>query len=154
MSDRFFVTTPIYYVNAEPHIGHTYTTVLADTFARYHRLAGEQAFFLTGSDEHGEKVLEVAPANWRNRRRVEENLAKVRQALAPSAGVELDMARVSTLIDAARKALALVTTIKGNNTKAKNAIDKATEGLSDLVDKVRDALDKLTDELASPGNGE
>jgi methionyl-tRNA synthetase len=56
----FYVTTPIYYVNAEPHIGHTYTTVVADTIARYHRLAGENTFFLTGTDEHGEKIAEVA----------------------------------------------------------------------------------------------
>ncbi len=60
MSQSFYVTTPIYYMNAEPHIGHTYTTVLADALARYHRLCGEQTFFLTGSDEHGEKVMEAA----------------------------------------------------------------------------------------------
>ena len=60
MSEIFYVTTPIYYVNAEPHIGHTYTTVIADTLARYRTLLGENSFFLTGSDEHGEKVLEVA----------------------------------------------------------------------------------------------
>jgi hypothetical protein len=80
--------------------------------------------------------------------------SKVRQVLAPNAGVELDMARVSALIDAARQALAVATTIKGNNTKAKNAIDKATEGLGDLVDKVRQALDNLADELALSGNGD
>jgi methionyl-tRNA synthetase len=60
MTRAFYVTTPIYYVNAEPHIGHTYTTVLADTFARYHRACGEKTFFLTGCDMHGEKVLEAA----------------------------------------------------------------------------------------------
>jgi methionyl-tRNA synthetase len=60
MTACFYVTTPIYYVNAEPHIGHTYTTVVADTLARYHRLAGEDTFFLTGTDEHGEKIAEVA----------------------------------------------------------------------------------------------
>jgi len=60
MSNSFYVTTPIYYVNAEPHIGHTYTTVPADSMARYHRLAGEKTFFLTGTDEHGEKIAEVA----------------------------------------------------------------------------------------------
>ena len=60
MSGHYSVTTPIYYVNAEPHIGHTYTTVVADTLARYHRLAGEETFFLTGTDEHGEKIAEVA----------------------------------------------------------------------------------------------
>jgi methionyl-tRNA synthetase len=60
MTRPFYVTTPIYYVNAEPHIGHTYTTVVADTVARYHRLTGERTFFLTGTDEHGEKSAEVA----------------------------------------------------------------------------------------------
>jgi hypothetical protein len=64
------------------------------------------------------------------------------------------MARVSALIDAARQALAVATTIRGNNTKAKNAIDKATEGLGDLVDKARQALDNLADELALSGNGD
>jgi methionyl-tRNA synthetase len=58
--DYYYITTPIYYVNAEPHMGHTYTTVLADTLARHYRLRGRKTFFLTGSDEHGEKVLEVA----------------------------------------------------------------------------------------------
>ena len=60
MSRAFFATTPIYYVNAEPHIGHTYTTVAVDTLARYHRLCGERTFFLTGTDEHGEKIAEAA----------------------------------------------------------------------------------------------
>ena len=60
MSHAFYATTPIYYVNAEPHIGHTYTTVVVDTLARYHRLAAEQTFFLTGTDEHGEKIAEAA----------------------------------------------------------------------------------------------
>jgi methionyl-tRNA synthetase len=53
----FYITTPIYYVNDEPHVGHAYTTILADALARYHRLRGEQVFFLTGVDEHGQKVL-------------------------------------------------------------------------------------------------
>jgi len=59
---RFYVTTPIYYVNDEPHIGHAYTTVLADVLARFHRLAGEEVFFLTGTDEHGQKVARAASA--------------------------------------------------------------------------------------------
>lgn len=52
----FYVTTPIYYVNDEPHIGHTYTTLLADVFARYYRMRGYTTWFLTGTDEHGQKV--------------------------------------------------------------------------------------------------
>jgi methionyl-tRNA synthetase len=57
---RVYFTTPIYYVNAEPHIGHLYTTVLADTLKRFHRLMGDDVYFLTGTDEHGEKIAEVA----------------------------------------------------------------------------------------------
>ncbi len=56
----FYLTTPIYYVNDRPHIGHAYTTILADVLARYHRLAGVPTFFLTGSDEHGQKVQRAA----------------------------------------------------------------------------------------------
>jgi len=58
--ERFFITTPIYYVNAKPHLGHAYTTIVADSIARYHRLAGHETFFLTGTDEHGDKIVEAA----------------------------------------------------------------------------------------------
>ncbi|MBI3318137.1 MAG: methionine--tRNA ligase, partial [Candidatus Omnitrophica bacterium] len=56
------LTTPLYYVNARPHIGHAYTTVLADCFARWHRMTGEEVFLLTGTDEHGEKIAQAAQA--------------------------------------------------------------------------------------------
>jgi methionyl-tRNA synthetase len=56
----FYVTTPIYYVNAEPHLGHAYTTIAADILARHMRQGGEDVFFLTGTDEHGEPVAQVA----------------------------------------------------------------------------------------------
>ena len=59
----FYVTTPIYYVNDKPHIGHAYTTVLADVLARYHRAAGDDVWFLTGTDEHGQKVEKAAAKN-------------------------------------------------------------------------------------------
>ncbi len=59
-SDRFYLTTPIYYVNDVPHIGHAYTTVAADVLARYWRLRGREVFFLTGLDEHGQKVQQAA----------------------------------------------------------------------------------------------
>lgn len=70
---RFYVTTPIYYVNDRPHIGHVYTTAVADTLARYHRLRGDDVFFLTGTDEHATKVLDSAaehgmtPIEWADR---------------------------------------------------------------------------------------
>jgi methionyl-tRNA synthetase len=60
--DRYYVTTPIYYVNDVPHIGHAYTTVTADALARWHRLLGDDVFFLTGTDEHGLKVQRAAEA--------------------------------------------------------------------------------------------
>ncbi len=58
----FYITTPIYYVNDKPHIGHAYTNIAADVLARYHRLLGESVFFLTGTDEHGQKVERAAQA--------------------------------------------------------------------------------------------
>ena len=56
MSKKFYITTPIYYVNARPHIGHAYTTIACDTIARRHRMLGDDTWFLTGTDEHGQKV--------------------------------------------------------------------------------------------------
>jgi methionyl-tRNA synthetase len=56
----FYITTPIYYVNAEPHLGHAYTTIVADALARFHRLNGEVTRFQTGTDEHGDKVMQAA----------------------------------------------------------------------------------------------
>lgn len=60
MSKNYFITTPIYYVNDKPHIGHAYTTILADVLARFHRNAGEDTFFLTGLDEHGLNIQRTA----------------------------------------------------------------------------------------------
>src|SRR5260370_31563414 len=59
---KFYLTTPIYYVNARPHIGHAYTTIAADVIARRHRLLGDDTFFLTGTDEHGQKIERSAAA--------------------------------------------------------------------------------------------
>jgi len=60
MKNTFYITTPIYYVNDKPHIGHAYTTILADVLSRYHRNSGQETFFLTGLDEHGQKVQQAA----------------------------------------------------------------------------------------------
>ena len=59
---RIYFTTPIYYVNAEPHLGHAYTTIVADVLTRFYKLAGYETFFLTGTDEHGDKVAQAARA--------------------------------------------------------------------------------------------
>ena len=70
---RFYVTTPIYYVNDRPHVGNAYATIVADALARWHRLAGDEVFYLTGTDEHGLKVLRtaeeqgVSPKEWTDR---------------------------------------------------------------------------------------
>ena len=57
---KFYITTPLYYVNDKPHIGHAYTTILADVIARFHRSNGDEVYFLTGTDEHGQKIQEAA----------------------------------------------------------------------------------------------
>ncbi|MEE3123001.1 MAG: class I tRNA ligase family protein, partial [SAR324 cluster bacterium] len=60
MSGIFYITTPIYYVNSHPHIGHAYTTIATDVFRRYRKLFEEDTYFLTGTDEHGQKIAESA----------------------------------------------------------------------------------------------
>ncbi|MBI4798536.1 MAG: methionine--tRNA ligase [Desulfarculus sp.] len=60
MTQSFYITTPIYYVNAEPHLGHAYSTIVCDAAARFHRLLGDEVRFQTGSDEHGDKIAEAA----------------------------------------------------------------------------------------------
>jgi methionyl-tRNA synthetase len=62
MTKKFYITTPIYYVNAHPHIGHAYTTIACDTIARRHRMLGDDTWFLTGTDEHGQKIERAARA--------------------------------------------------------------------------------------------
>src|ERR671916_2246584 len=58
--DRIYITTPLYYVNAEPHLGSAYTMILSDTLARYYRTKGYETFYLTGTDEHGDKIAQAA----------------------------------------------------------------------------------------------
>jgi methionyl-tRNA synthetase len=77
----FYLTTPIYYVNDAPHLGHAYTTILADAMTRYHRLAGEDAYMLTGTDEHGEKIAQAAAAAGITAQAMaDQNSARFRQA--------------------------------------------------------------------------
>ena len=61
--NNFYITSPIYYVNDVPHIGHAYTTIACDIISRYHRLKNEDVYFLTGTDEHGQKVERAAKDN-------------------------------------------------------------------------------------------
>lgn len=79
----FYVTTPIYYVNAAPHLGHAYTTIAADVMARHHRQRGDDVFFLTGTDEHGEPVALAAEAAGVTPRELADKNAERFKALAP-----------------------------------------------------------------------
>ena len=60
---KYYITTPIFYPNSSPHIGTAYTTVAADALARYHRLLGDEVYFLTGTDENAQKIVRTAEAN-------------------------------------------------------------------------------------------
>ncbi|MEW6685377.1 MAG: methionine--tRNA ligase [Candidatus Edwardsbacteria bacterium] len=86
----FYVTTPIYYVNAEPHLGHAYTTILADVLARYHRLFGEEVFFLTGTDEHGDKIAQAASAAKENINAYVDRISGLFRALWPKLSITND----------------------------------------------------------------
>ncbi len=79
----FYVTTPIYYVNAAPHLGHAYTTIAADALARHHRQRGQDVFFLTGTDEHGEPVADAAHALGIEPQELADRNAERFKALAP-----------------------------------------------------------------------
>ena len=79
----FYITTPIYYVNAAPHLGHAYTTIAVDVMARHHRQRGEDVFFLTGTDEHGEPVADAAKAQGREPKELADRNAEHFKALAP-----------------------------------------------------------------------
>jgi len=86
----FYVTTPIYYVNAAPHLGHAYTTIAADVMARHHRQRGESVFFLTGTDEHGEPVADAAHAKGVSPQQLADENATRFKALAPLIGASND----------------------------------------------------------------
>jgi len=79
---KFYITTPIFYANAELHLGHTYTLVLSDILARYHRSIGDKTFFLTGSDEHGDKIVRAAQKVYMGPQAfVNNNVAKMQELI-------------------------------------------------------------------------
>src|ERR1700729_955045 len=86
----FYVTTPIYYVNAAPHLGHAYTTIAADVMARHHRQRGEDVFFLTGTDEHGEPVADAAHALGVEPQELADRNSERFRALAPKIAASND----------------------------------------------------------------
>ena len=87
---RIYFTTPIYYVNAEPHIGHAYTTIVADVLNRFYKLAGYDTFFLTGTDEHGDKVAQAARAAGETPQAYADRISDLFRALWPKLNITHD----------------------------------------------------------------
>jgi len=86
----FFITTPIYYVNDVPHIGHAYTTIACDIFSRFNKIKGEDTFFLTGTDEHGQKVEKASLAQNKNTQTFVDEMSQNFRDLIPYLGCEID----------------------------------------------------------------
>lgn len=90
LNSKFYITTPIYYVNDVPHIGHAYTTIIADTLARYHRIQNEEVWFLTGTDEHGQKIQQSAEKNNKNPKEYVDEISAKFKNLWDSFGISYD----------------------------------------------------------------
>lgn len=88
MKNKFYITTPIYYANAKPHIGHAYTTVAADVLARFQKLQGKENFFLTGMDEHGFKIQQAAEKVGKNPQEFVDEIADEFKKLWKDLGIE------------------------------------------------------------------
>ena len=86
----YFITTPIYYVNDVPHIGHAYTTIACDIFSRFNKLKGNTTFFLTGTDEHGQKVEKAALSKQTNTQNFVDEMSQNFRDLIPFLGCEID----------------------------------------------------------------
>ncbi len=90
MSKKFYITTPIYYVNARPHIGHAYTTIACDTIARRQRMMGLDTYFLTGTDEHGQKIERAAQAAGKTPQQLTDEVSAQFRALWDRMGLTYD----------------------------------------------------------------
>jgi len=90
MSNKFYITTPIYYVNARPHIGHAYTTIACDAMARRHRMLGDDTYFLTGTDEHGQKIERSAAEAGISPQQLTDRIAGEFRALWDRMGISYD----------------------------------------------------------------
>jgi len=90
MSKHFYITTPIYYVNARPHIGHTYTTIACDAIARRQRMLGVNTYFLTGTDEHGQKIERAAAAAGKTPQQLTDEVSSQFRALWDRMGITYD----------------------------------------------------------------
>jgi methionyl-tRNA synthetase len=110
----FYITTPIYYVNAAPHLGHAYTTIAADVMARHHRQRREEVFFLTGTDEHGEPVADAAHAIGIEPQELADRNAERFRALAPQIGATNDFFIRTTDPQHEAKVQEVLTRVKDN----------------------------------------
>jgi methionyl-tRNA synthetase len=90
MSKKFYITTPIYYVNARPHIGHAYTTIACDAIARRQRMLGAETFFLTGTDEHGQKIERAAQSAGKTPQQLTDEVSAEFRALWDRMGLTYD----------------------------------------------------------------
>ncbi|MCF8068647.1 MAG: methionine--tRNA ligase [Desulfobacterales bacterium] len=90
MSDAFYITTPIYYVNARPHLGHAYTTIIADVAARFNTMKENDVFFLTGTDEHGDKIIRAAEAEGKSPKEYVDHISSLYRALWPQLHINND----------------------------------------------------------------
>lgn len=90
LTEKFYVTTPIYYVNASPHIGTAYSTFAADAIARYQRLKGKEVFFLTGTDEHGQKIQQAAEAQGKEPKQFCDEIAEQFKVYWKELGISYD----------------------------------------------------------------
>jgi methionyl-tRNA synthetase len=90
MATKFYITTPIYYVNARPHIGHAYTTIACDTVARRQRMIGAETYFLTGTDEHGQKIQRAAEAAGKTPQQLTDEVSGEFRALWDRMGITYD----------------------------------------------------------------
>jgi methionyl-tRNA synthetase len=87
LQKKFYVTTPIYYVNAEPHIGHAYSTIVADVLNRFNKLCGSETFFLTGTDEHGDKIAAAAEKVGQTPKEYVDRISSLFRALWPKLNI-------------------------------------------------------------------
>jgi methionyl-tRNA synthetase len=90
MAERFYITTPIYYVNAKPHLGHAYTTIVADVARRFHAMQGCETYFLTGTDEHGDKIVQAARDNGMTPKAYVDHISRLFQEMWPALNISND----------------------------------------------------------------
>ena len=88
--DPIYFTTPLYYVNAQPHLGHTYTTIIADTLKRYHRMRDRDVYLLTGTDEHGDKIAQAAAADHTGPKEYADRISALFRATWDECGIDYD----------------------------------------------------------------